>query len=225
MARIARVVVEHYPHHITQRGNRRQDTFFCDWDYIQLMAEWFGKYSVEIWAYCLMPNHVHLIVVSDYAEGLCRAIGEAHRRYTRQINFRENWKGHLWQGRFSSLLNGRKVSACCMPATRYVDGLNPVKAGLVSTPEEYHWSSAKAHIRGKDNALVTVKTLLELVSNGQQFLCGDASNDEYELMQQHERTGRRTTFRQQTIYGTVGKPVGQNSDSSKRWSAKENTLN
>jgi len=95
MARIARVVAEHYPHHITQRGNRRQDTFFCDEDYIQLMAEWCGKYSVEIWAYCLMPNHVHLIAVPDCAERLCRAIGEAHRRYTRQINFRENVNGKV----------------------------------------------------------------------------------------------------------------------------------
>ena len=94
MARIARVVAEHYPHHITQRGNRRQDTFFCDGDYedyIQLMAEWCGEYSVKIWAYCMMPNQVHLIAAPDYAENLCRAIGEAHRRYTRQINFREKW--------------------------------------------------------------------------------------------------------------------------------------
>jgi len=189
MARIARVVAEHYPHHITQRGNRRQDTFFCDSDYrdyIQLMAEWCGKYSVEIWAYCLMPNHVHLIAVPDYPEGLCRAIGEAHRRYTRQINFREKWKGHLWQGRFSSFLMDEEH---LLAATRYVE-LNPLKAGLVSTPEEYQWSSARAHMEGKDDALVTVKPLLELVGNWRQFLCGGVSNDEYELMQQHERTGR-----------------------------------
>ena len=189
MARIARVVAEHYPHHITQRGNRRLDTFFCDSDYrdyTRLMAEWCGKYSVEIWAYCLMPNHVHLIAVPEYAEGLCRAIGEAHRRYTRQINFREKWKGHLWQGRFSSFLMDEKY---LLAATRYVE-LNPVKAGLVSTPEEYHWSSARAHMDGKDDALVTVKPLLELVGNWRQFLCGDVSDDEYVLLQQHERTGR-----------------------------------
>jgi len=150
------------------------------------MAEWCGKYSVEIWAYCLMPNHVHLIAVPDYPEGLCRAIGEAHRRYTRQINFREKWKGHLWQGRFSSFLMDEEH---LLAATRYVE-LNPLKAGLVSTPEEYQWSSARAHMEGKDDALVTVKPLLELVGNWRQFLCGGVSNDEYELMQQHERTGR-----------------------------------
>ena len=150
------------------------------------MAEWCGKYCVEIWAYCLMPNHVHLIAVPDCAESLCRAIGEAHRRYTRQINFREKWKGHLWQGRFSSFLLDEKY---LLAATRYVE-LNPVKAGLVSTPEEYHWSSARAHLDRKDDALVTVKPLLELVGSWRQFLCGDVSNDEYELMQRHERTGR-----------------------------------
>ena len=85
MAGIARVVAEHYPHHITQRGNRRQDTFFCDDDYryyIRLMAEWCDKCGVTIWAYCLMHNHVHLIAVPESEDGFRRAIGEAHRRYT-----------------------------------------------------------------------------------------------------------------------------------------------
>jgi putative transposase len=102
MARLARVVVPGYPHHITQRGNRREPTFFCDGDYatyIDLMAHWCAEWKVEVWAYCLMPNHVHLIVVPESEEGLYRAIGEAHRRYTRHVNFREGWRGHLWQGR------------------------------------------------------------------------------------------------------------------------------
>ncbi len=93
------------PHHITQRGNRRQPTFFCDDDYaayLDLMAEWCGEQGVEIWAYCLMPNHTHLIAVPQTEDGLRRALGEAHRRYTRHINFREKWRGYLWQGRFAS---------------------------------------------------------------------------------------------------------------------------
>ena len=105
MARIARVIAPNYPHHITQRGNRRQQTFFCDDDYeiyIGLMSEWCQKHSVKIWAYCLMPNHVHIVAVPESEEGLRIAIGEAHRRYTRHINFREKWRGHLWQGRFAS---------------------------------------------------------------------------------------------------------------------------
>ena len=92
MARLARLVAPGLPHHITQRGNRRQQTFFCDEDdqgYLKLTGEWCGFHQVEIWAHCLMPNHVHLIAVPQSADGLGRAIGEAHRRYTRLVNFRE----------------------------------------------------------------------------------------------------------------------------------------
>ena len=107
MARLARVVAPGFPHHITQRGNRRQATFFEEEDYQayrDFMAEWCGKCEVAVWAYCLMPNHVHLIVVPESLEGLRRAIGEAHRRYTCRINYREGWRGHLWQGRFASFV-------------------------------------------------------------------------------------------------------------------------
>ena len=189
MARIARVVAEHYPHHITQRGNRRQDTFFCDDDYryyIRLMAEWCDKCGVTIWAYCLMPNHVHLVAVPESEGGLRRAIGEAHRRYTRHINFREQWRGHLWQGRFASFLMDEKY---LLTATRYIE-LNPVRAGLVSIPEEYPWSSAKAHMKGRNDDLVKVQPLLRMVDDWRQFLSGDVSDEEYELLQRHERTGR-----------------------------------
>jgi putative transposase len=189
MARIARVVAEHYPHHITQRGNRRQDTFFCDDDYryyIQLMAEWCGKCRVKIWAYCLMPNHVHLIAVPESEDGLRRALGEAHRRYTRHINFREKWKGHLWQGRFASFLMDEQY---LLAAARYIE-LNPVRAGLVSIPEDYPWSSAKAHIKGRNDDLVKAKPLLRMVDDWQQFLFDEVSGGEYELLQRHERTGR-----------------------------------
>ena len=96
---MARAVVEGLPHHVTQRGNRRQQTFFSDDDYrayLALMSEWCGKRGVEVWAYCLMPNHVHLIAVPDSNEGLCAAVGEAHRRYTLMVNFRERWRGRLW---------------------------------------------------------------------------------------------------------------------------------
>jgi len=88
-----------FPHHVTQRGNRRQKTFFCDDDYqvyLDLMSEWCRKWQVDIWAWCLMPNHVQLIAVPQDEEGLSHAIGEAHRRYTRRINSREGWRGHLW---------------------------------------------------------------------------------------------------------------------------------
>jgi putative transposase len=99
------VIVPGCPHHITQRGNRRQPTFFGDDDYqayLALMADWLRRGGVQVWAWCLMPNHVHLIAVPETAQGLARAVGEAHRRYTRRVNFREGWRGYLWQGRFAS---------------------------------------------------------------------------------------------------------------------------
>src|SRR3989304_6489840 len=107
MARIARAVGPGLPHHVTQRGNRRQETFFSDDDYrayIEIMGESCARRNVDVWAYCMMPNHIHLIVVPFSENGLRRAVGEAHRRYTRLVNFREGWRGHLWQGRFGSFV-------------------------------------------------------------------------------------------------------------------------
>lgn len=126
MARLARVVAAGLPHYITQRGNRRQQTFFCDEDYqtyLELMGEWCGAHDVQIWAYCLMPDHVHLIAVPESADGLRRALGEVHRRYTRMVNFREGWRGHLWQGRFASYVLDNPY---LLTAARYVE-LNPVR--------------------------------------------------------------------------------------------------
>ena len=88
MARMPRVVVSSFPHHVTQRGNRRQKTFFCVDDYlsyIELLSEYSTLAETEIWAYCLMPNHVHLIMVPGHKDGLTAALGEAHRRYTRHV--------------------------------------------------------------------------------------------------------------------------------------------
>jgi putative transposase len=121
MARIARVIADGYPHHITQRGNRRLQTFFNDGDYqeyLRLMAEWLTKSDVTVWAYCLMPNHVHLLAVPNVADGLRRGIGEAHRRYSRLINLREGWRRHLWQGRFSSFVLDSDHS---LAAARYIE--------------------------------------------------------------------------------------------------------
>lgn len=188
MARIARVVAPGYPHHITQRGNRRQQTFFCDEDYtayLDLMAEWCRRCGVEIWAWCLMPNHVHLIAVPQSEEGLARAIGEAHRRYTRRINFREKWRGHLWQERFASF---PMDESHLLAVTRYVE-MNPVAAGLVQYPADYRWSSARAHLQGQDDVLAKVAPLLEMVGNWRNFL-SLPPEDEVKVMRQYERTGR-----------------------------------
>ncbi len=183
------------PDHITQRGNRRQQTFFCDEDYrlyIELMAEWCGAHQVEIWAYCLLVRHVHLIAVPHSAEGLRRAIGEVHRRYTRMVNFREDWRGHLWQGRFASFVLDEPY---LLTAVRYVE-LNPVHARLVNAPSRYQWSSAAAHVRGRDDALVRVAPLAKLVPNWRGFLARVIPEEDIEVLRAHERTpGLSVCFR------------------------------
>jgi putative transposase len=189
MARVARVVAPGFPHHITQRGNRRQQTFFCDEDYqyyVELLTQWCGAHQVEIWAYCLMPNHVHLIAVPESADGLRRAFGEVHRRYTRMVNVREGWRGHLWQGRFASFVLDEPY---LLTTARYVE-LNPVRAGLASTPRRYRWSSAAAHIRGRDDALVKVSPLLQLAPNWRAFLARVIREEDLKLLRSHENTGR-----------------------------------
>ena len=189
MARLARVVVPGIPHHITQRGNRRQETFFYEADYeayMQLLAEWCKRCGVQVWAYCLMPNHVHLIAVPESEDGLRRGIGEAHRRYSRRINFREGWRGHLWQGRFASYPMDDKY---LMKAVRYIE-LNPVRAKLCRVPWRWRWSSAAAHVSGRGDELVEVPALLEYVDDWRSFLAGGLDVGDVELLRHHERTGR-----------------------------------
>ena len=189
MPRIARVVVPDLPHHITQRGNRRQQVLFIDQDYqtyLELIARSRAHNGVEVWAYCLMPNHVHLVAVPEGADSLGKAIGEAHRRYTRHINFREHWRGHLWQERFASF---PMDEAHLLSAARYIE-LNPVRAKLVKQPGRYKWSSASAHLRGRDDVLVKTGPLLEIAGDWQTFLTGSISENEAEKLRIHERTGR-----------------------------------
>ena len=150
------------------------------------MAEWCREYKVDVWAYCLMPNHVHMIVVPETEDGLRRAIGEAHRRYTRYINFREGWRGHLWQGRFSSFPMDERY---LLAAVRYVE-LNPVRAGLSEKAEDYKWSSARSHISGKDDELIKASPLIEIIKDWQTFLFMGITDKKAEDIRRHEHTGR-----------------------------------
>jgi putative transposase len=150
------------------------------------MAEWCRSRGVAVWAYCLMPNHVHLIAVPETAAALRAAIGEAHRRYTRMVNFREGWRGHLWQGRFASFpMDGTHLLHCA----RYVE-LNPVRAGLVEAPEAWPYSSAGAHLGGRDDGLAAVRPLLELAGDWRTFLGHGDTTDVATDLRRHEATGR-----------------------------------
>ena len=190
MARIARAVAPGYPHHITQRGNRRQQTFFSDEDYqsyLDLISQWCADYAIELWGYCLMPNHVHLIVVPPNEESLALAIGKAHLSYSRRINFREGWRGHLWQGRFASYVMDEHYLFAC---ARYIE-MNPVRAKLVNHPAEWRWSSARAHLHGAADEIVNVGPLLSLVSTEWgDFLNEAISPADIAVLRKHERTGR-----------------------------------
>lgn len=144
MPRIARVVFAGVPHHVTQRGNRQGQVFFNDHDhtgYLELLRAYAQKHAMEVLAYCLMTNHVHLVVLPRTADGLHRALKPLHLRHAQRLNRAHGWKGHLWQGRyFSSPLDEDYLWA----AIRYVE-LNPVRAQMIARAEDYAWSSAAAH--------------------------------------------------------------------------------
>jgi putative transposase len=177
------------PHHITQRGNRRQQTFFNGGDYaayLELMTQWCREEGVAIWSYCLMPNHSHLIAVPSSEDGLRWAIGESHRRYTRRVNFREGWRGCLWQGRFASFVMDEPY---LLAAARYIE-LNPVRARLVDSPGDWPWSSAKAHLEGRDDQLVQVAPLLAMIADWDSLLKSAVPEEEIRDLRRHGRTGR-----------------------------------
>ena len=137
------------PHHVTQRGNRREPVFFEADDYRlyrRLVAAAARRAGAAVWAYCLMPNHVHLIVTPADADGLRATFAEAHRRYTGAINARFRWTGHLFQGRFGAVVMDEPH---LLAAARYI-ALNPVVAGLVSRAEDWPWSSTRAQLAGED---------------------------------------------------------------------------
>ncbi|MDQ6987190.1 MAG: transposase [Mariprofundaceae bacterium] len=186
---MARTVFPGIPHHVTQRGVRRMDVFQGDDDYrvyIDLIRESCLKAGTEIWAYCLMSNHVHLILLPSTTDGLRAALGDAHRQYTRYVNFREHCRGHLWQERFHSFAMDESY---LLAAVRYVE-LNPVAAHMVKQADEYQWSSARAHLTGKDDKLVKVSPMLARISDWRTYL--DCGLDEAmkKTLQLHGRTGR-----------------------------------
>lgn len=188
MARLPRLVVPGYPHHLTQRGVRSMAVFTSDDDrlsYLSFVAEECKRHGVDVLAWCLMTNHVHFIAVPKAEQSLARAFGEAHRRYTRMKNFAEGVRGYLFQGRFSSsVLDQHHLLA----AVRYVE-LNPVCAGMTKQAGEYVWSSTRFHLGlVKSDPLVADGDLLGLVSNWEEFLCRDDGGMESVIAA--TRTGR-----------------------------------
>jgi putative transposase len=193
MARISRVVAPNMPHHVVQRGNRRQKAFFNDHDkaaYLNILKEQARRFGVSIWAYCLMDNHVHFVAVPQDQESLANTFGQTHRHYTRMVNFREGWRGYLWQGRFSSyVLDENYLYA----VVRYIEN-NPVRAGLVLKAEDYLWSSARARaLRLKDD-LLTDYFLVNEIPDWSEFLrSADEEDPDGKLLESRLNTGRPLT--------------------------------
>src|SRR3954462_277876 len=182
MARLARLLIPAAPHHVTQRGNRRQPVFFSDEDYAaysDLVAAACAAHDVRCIAWCLMPNHVHLILTPPDADGLRAALADAHRRYSRRINFAHGWTGYLFQGRFASY---PMDEAHLMTAVRYVE-LNAVRAKLARRAEDWPWSSAQAHLAGRMDELTDLTALAGLYRNWRAMLrhgleAGDLAEEE-----------------------------------------------
>jgi putative transposase len=154
--------------------------------YLEFMNRETQRFRVGILAWCLMTNHVHLIAVPEADGALARAIGEAHKRYSRMRNFAEGVRGYLFQGRFGSCVLDEKHLAA---AVRYVEN-NPVRAGMVRRAWEYPWSSAKFHVgEQKKDFLVKDRDLLGLVADWREFLQGEDSGGEKDL-RRATKTGR-----------------------------------
>ncbi len=184
-----RITVPGFPHHIIQRGLQGRKTFLNRDDYkiyLEILTDCCHRHNTDIWAYCLMPDHVHLIAIPKETNSLTSCLRAAHGRYTRYINRRTGKTGQFWQGRYSShLLDEDYLIACA----RYIE-INPVKREYVTKPEEWQWSSANPHIMKKDDSLVKVKPLLERVkSNWQNFLLETRPAEEADLFYLHEKNG------------------------------------
>jgi putative transposase len=189
MARLARIVAPGLPHHVTARGNRREPIFFEDGDqdlYADLLGEQLAKARVEVWAHCLMPNHVHLILCPETQDGLAQVLGAAHRRWANFVNARGRWRGHLFDGRFASVVMDEDH---LLTAVRYVS-LNPVRARLVARAEDWPWSSVRAHLKGQDDGLVRVRPVLDRVGRFADLIDGDVDPADFAAIRAAETTGR-----------------------------------
>lgn len=192
MPRLARVVFAGLPHHVIQRGNRGGGVFHGDEDrliYLRWLKDYADAHDVAVLAYCLMNNHVHLVLVPERADGLQRVLRPLHMRHAQRINRREGWSGHLWQGRFfASALDEAHLWA----ALRYVER-NPVRARLVRKAENYRWSSAAAHCGAREDPLLSMRAAwrrrLEAFGDWSAYLASGDDADHLARLRAHIQRG------------------------------------
>jgi putative transposase len=190
MPRIPRIVVRDYPYHVTQRGNYKQTIFKSVEDYRQYLTwlkEYSKKYSLDIWAYCLMSNHVHFVCVPRKDNSLARTFNTLHMRYSQYYNRKMGVTGHLWHGRFlSSILDERHLYA----AIRYVEN-NPVRAGIIDEPIRYKWSSAREHCGiARDEILSKMCYLCDEIDNWSKYLREQEPPEVIDRLRKNVRSGR-----------------------------------
>lgn len=189
MARLARVVIPGLPHHVTQRGNGGARTFFSDEDfalYRDLLGAACRAAEVEVWAWCLMPNHVHLVLVPSDRDGLRRALASVHRRYAGVIHARRRRTGHFWQGRFGCVVMDEDHLAA---ALRYVS-LNPVRARLVRRARDWRWSSVRAHCDDRDDGITARAPIHERYPEFAAFLAEEVDGGMMDSLRRAESVGR-----------------------------------
>jgi putative transposase len=190
MARLARFVVPGVPHHVTQRGNGRQQTFFGDADYAayrDLLATHCAAHGVAVWSWVLMPNHVHLILVPEHVDALRAALAKVHRAYAGRIHAREKRTGHFWQGRFGCVAmdESHLLAALCYVA------LNPVRAGLVAQAHDWRWSSVRALLDpARDDGITDAAPVVERVPDFAALLHSGEDESLSDALRRSEGTGR-----------------------------------
>lgn len=189
MARLARIVIPGIPHHVTQRGNGGARTFFRDGDYAlyrDLLAEHTRAAGVAVWSWCLMPNHVHMILVPGDEDGLRRALAIVHRRYAGAVHARRKETGHFWQGRFGAVAMD---TAHLGAAMRYV-ALNPVRARLVKSARDWAWSSTRALLSGKDDGVTDIAAVRALFPQFGELIAQGPDEESFTRLRRAETIGR-----------------------------------
>ena len=187
MGRTNRVVIPGIPHHITQRGVRRQQVFFSHDDYTlftNLLRHFLKKTDLRVLAWCLMPNHYHILVTPPHSKSLAEFFAPLHRTYSFIINQREGWSGHLWQERYNSFPVDNDHT---MAAARYIE-LNPLRAKLVNSPDEYPWSSAQAHLTSQEDGITDLVSSMNLQHDWKSLLESGLTDEEIAQFRHHENT-------------------------------------
>jgi putative transposase len=221
MPRSARLVVPTLPHHVTHRGNHKQQTFFREADY-RLYKKYLRVACAEtgtaVWAWCLMPNHVHLVLVPSTETGLAAVMRRTQGRYSRALNARLGLTGHLWHARFGSFVMDELHLLAC---GRYVE-LNPVRARLAALAEDWPWSSARAHLHGAADGLTDPVPLLERWPDWRTILGTWAEDEMAAAIREREHSGRPlggAPFLAR-LADMVGHPILAAGRGRRRWSAR-----